>query len=355
LVKKFIQKTVILLIIAVAGFLFYKHAIKKGDVEGEKREDQTIIQKLTEFKVLEIVDGLTFDNVEKTKPYAAIYYKYHRKFELADYYQQIKKVLNDYEVNISNLEEPSSDRKERFKLSHKNHHFIELYLEPDLNTFAGQICIIVDDFGYNMNKVTKGFLELDIPLTYSIIPGHSYSKKVGKLATERGFEVIVHFPMESKKRLKGEENFILKRSHTYSEIMSRMSKAFDEIPAAAGMNNHQGSAATESRFLIQAVADFLKGEGKYFVDSRTTPKSVVVEIMENANVRVAERSIFLDYEDKMEIIYEQLNKLKEKARRDELAIGIAHNKELTLHALKTELPKLVEEGFKFVYASGVVE
>jgi len=341
--------------VAVSGFLFYKHVIKGGDIEGGKKGDQTIIQKLTEFKSLEIVEGLTFDTVMKSKPYAAIYYKYHRKFELADYHQQIKKVLNEYSVIISSLGKPSSNRKERFNLSQGNHQFAELYLEPDLNTFSGQICIIVDDFGYNMNKVTKGFLELDVPLTFSIIPGHTYSKKFGQLASQYGFEVIVHFPMESKKRLKGEENYILKRSHTYSEIMSRMSKAFNEIPTAEGMNNHQGSAATESRPIIEAVAEFLKGEGKYFVDSRTTPKSVVVEIMGNANVRVAERSVFLDYEDKMEIIYEQLNKLKEKARREGFAIGIAHNKELTLHALKTELPKLAEEGYKFVHASGVVK
>ena len=41
-------------------------------------------------------------------------------------------------------------------------------------TLKGTIWIIIDDFGYRNDDVSDGFLNLDVPLTYAVIPCHEY-------------------------------------------------------------------------------------------------------------------------------------------------------------------------------------
>ncbi len=137
---------------------------------------------------------------------------------------------------------------------------------------AGELNIIIDDFGYRNDKVSDGFLSLGANLTFAVIPGHKYSRSFAKKAFKKGYEVIVHMPMESHVSSSGEEDFILNTDMTSSEIESRMEKVITHLPQAVGMNNHQGSKATENKRVMNVVGSVLKKYGKYFVDSRTTPE-----------------------------------------------------------------------------------
>ena len=49
-------------------------------------------------------------------------------------------------------------------------------LSPEIPppTLRGTIGIIIDDFGYRNDEVSDGFLNLDVHLTYAVIPGHEY-------------------------------------------------------------------------------------------------------------------------------------------------------------------------------------
>ena len=70
----------------------------------------------------------------------------------------------------------------------------KIEIEEDVR---GNIVIIIDDFGYRDDNVSEGFLLLDANLTFAVIPGHNNSKVFAAKAKQRGFEVIVHMPMES--------------------------------------------------------------------------------------------------------------------------------------------------------------
>ena len=67
------------------------------------------------------------------------------------------------------------------------------------------------------------------------------------------------------------------------------------------------------------------------------------------------RHVFLDNENKQNIIREQLYKLVDKAESKGLAVGIGHAKINTLEVLKEEIPKLKGHGFKFQFASFAVK
>ena len=216
------------------------------------------------------------------------------------------------------------------------------------------IVLIIDDFGYRNDAVSDGFLDLDVPITCAIIPGHAQSRKFAEKATAAGQEVIIHMPMESTVETLGEDEFKIKTGMTSEEIEWRMGEVIKEIPEAVGMNNHQGSKATTDGKVMGVVASVLKRHNKYFLDSRTVSTTVGEKTMRSIGVPTGRRHVFLDNDSSMVNISTQLNELVSVARKRGMAVGIGHAKPNTLKVLKDEIPNLLAAGFQFEFASRVV-
>ena len=138
----------------------------------------------------------------------------------------------------------------------------------------GIIAIIIDDFGYRNDHISNGFLELPAKLTYAIIPGHDHSQLFSKKAYDAGYEIIVHLPMENIGKTYGEEEYVLMSYFQDDEIKSRINNAFDNLPEAIGLNNHQGSRGTADSRVMTLLAGVIKDKKKFFIDSRTTSNSL---------------------------------------------------------------------------------
>ena len=213
----------------------------------------------------------------------------------------------------------------------------------------GIIGLIIDDFGYRNDEISNGFLLLDAKLTCAIIPGHAHSRSFGRKAVENGHEVIVHMPMENLGKNKGEKEFVLKTGMDPDSVTFRVNKAFDEIPEAIGLNNHQGSKATSDSLLMNHLGSVLKKRNKFFIDSRTTSETVAEKTISSLNVSTTRRNIFLDNELDSAKITKQFMSLVNIAERDGSAIGIGHIKVETLDVLREQIPLIKEQGFKFEF------
>ena len=225
--------------------------------------------------------------------------------------------------------------------------------EP-LPPLRGIIGLIIDDFGYRNDDVSRGFLDIPAKLTFAVIPGHEHSRSFSKNAVSAGYEVIVHMPMENLGKTFGEEEFVLMNYFQDNELIRRVKEALDHIPEANGLNNHQGSRATETPRLMRILAGVLKDENKFFIDSRTTINTLAEETMRQFDVPTNRRNIFLDNELDEEKIYAQLIQLTDVAERKGIAIGIGHVKPQTLAVLKKHIPELQQKGFKFEFVSKLV-
>ena len=220
---------------------------------------------------------------------------------------------------------------------------------------ANIIVLVIDDFGYRNDSISDGFLDLPVPITCAVLPGHNQSSRFAKKAINAGKEVIVHMPMQSAITSSGEDEFKLKIGMTSEEIEWRLNEALNEIPEAVGINNHQGSKATTDGKVMAVVASVLKNKNKFFLDSRTSSKTLGENTMRSVGVPTARRHIFLDNDLSIENISKQLNKLVTVAEKKGLAIGIGHVKGNTLKVLEEEIPALVEQGFEFKFLSQVVD
>ena len=220
---------------------------------------------------------------------------------------------------------------------------------------ANIIVLVIDDFGYRNDAISDGFINLPFPITCAVLPGHSNSSPIAKKAIKAGKEVIIHMPMQSSVASSGEDGFKLKTGMTSEEIEWRLSEALSEIPEAVGINNHQGSKATSDKRVMAVVASVLKNKNKFFLDSRTSSKTVAENTMRSAGVPTARRHIFLDNDLDTEKILSQFDKLERIAEKKGLAIGIGHVKKSTLEVLQKKIPDLIEQGIEFKFLSQVVD
>ena len=233
-----------------------------------------------------------------------------------------------------------------------------VFTQPDTDIIQDAtkaIVLVIDDFGYRNDSVSDRFLNLPVPLTCAVLPGHSQSASIAKKAIKSGKEVIIHMPMESSVSMTGEDEFKLKVGMTSEEIEWRLNEALKEIPEAIGINNHQGSKATTNGKVMGVVASVLKNKNKFFLDSRTSSKTVGEKTMRSVGVLTARRHIFLDNDLNIDNISKQLDKLVVLSQKKGMAIGIGHVKANTLKVLEREIPILLERGFEFKFVSQVVD
>lgn len=223
---------------------------------------------------------------------------------------------------------------------------IRLIIRPEI--IKGRVVLIIDDFGYAFGDTERGFLNLNRAVTFSVIPGHSYSKSIAREAYRRGHPVMIHMPMEPLKYYGGEEEYMIMDGMGEPEIEYRISKAMEDLPMAEGMNNHMGSRVTGSPEMIHKIAHVLEKKNLYFVDSYTVNGTVVFKTMKAHNIRVFERNIFLDHDNTDGDIRRQIRKMARLAERKGMAVAIGHNRPLTLKVLQEMIPKLEKEGFVFI-------
>ena len=227
-------------------------------------------------------------------------------------------------------------------------------VETEKIPMRGVIGLIIDDFGYRNDHVSNGFLQLPGKLTYAIIPGHDYSQLFSKKAYDAGYEIIVHLPMENIGKTYGEEEYVLMSYFQDDEIKNRINKAFDLLPEAIGLNNHQGSRGTADSRVMTLVAGVIKEKKKFFIDSRTTNNSLAETTMRKYGVPTNKRDVFLDNELDEEKIKIQLLELADVSEEKGIAIGIGHVKPQTLNVLAKEIPVLQKKGFRFEFVSNLV-
>jgi len=225
---------------------------------------------------------------------------------------------------------------------------LEFIRDKSLTPVVGNIALIIDDFGHSFSGTAEAFLKLDIPLTVAIIPGLRHSAKIAEEAVINQKDILIHLPMEPRDEKVVDNGFTILVSQTEAEIRQRVQAAIQTLPAASGVNNHQGSKAMTDARVVQTVLDEIKRNKLFFIDSKTTPHSLGEKIAGELKIPAAARDVFLDDDEDPEQIKIQLYKLARKSRAQGTAIGIGHVKPNTLAVLQAEILPLKLLGYQFV-------
>ena len=238
---------------------------------------------------------------------------------------------------------------------HKNLRDIEIDVghKPPYFGELPVIAIVIDDMGISHAR-TKDIISLKAPLTSSFLTYSTKLKAQIDAARAAGHEIIAHVPMQPKSNLDVAPD-VLTVKMSQDEIRHNFEKMLSKFQNINGVNNHMGSLFTEQSDKLTPIMEVLDQQKLYFLDSKTSSRSVAREVAKQNNVAYAHRHVFLDNSNEVEYINRQLALTERIARRNGYAIAIGHPKKATYQALKAWLPSLKEKQIKLMPLSEIVK
>jgi polysaccharide deacetylase 2 family uncharacterized protein YibQ len=210
-----------------------------------------------------------------------------------------------------------------------------------LSEFAPRIAFIIDDIGSSISRA-QAFLDLKMPMTFSILPKLQYSDLLAEEIYQQGQEIMLHQPMEPYGHEVDPGPGALYISNRDTEIEEIIEENISQIPQATGVNNHMGSRFTSCPDKVVEALKIIKQKDLFFVDSLTSSHSQAYKMARRMNMRTAPRNVFLDTSPDIRSVRRQIRHLKQYAINHGAAIGIGHPYLSTLTALydfKQELNK----------------
>ena len=215
------------------------------------------------------------------------------------------------------------------------------------------VALIIDDLGYD-KKIAQKFAQLDVVLTFSILPHSPFRQKTIRLAESKGLEIMLHLPMEPVEYPEVDPGpGTLLTSMSADELIAQLDKNLNSLPGVKGVNNHMGSRLTAESTQLYQIFSVLKKRGLYFIDSRTSADSLCEPSARLFQIPFAQRDVFLDHDPTPEFIRNQIKELIRIARRNGQAVGILHPHATTYQILREMLPDL-QKKVHLVPASKIV-
>jgi polysaccharide deacetylase 2 family uncharacterized protein YibQ len=211
-----------------------------------------------------------------------------------------------------------------------------------------KLALVFDDFGYERGGIPREVIDLDIPLTITILPTLRYSQDVLAMAKRKQRCVLLHLPMESERKAKTDIDEVTV-GMSDKEIANLVRSDLESLPGVDGVSNHEGSLATTDMRVMKAVMNELTGRNLLFFDSLTSPKSVAYNAAVQTGLRSAQNNLFLDDNtERSDDVAARLHELVELAKKNGVAIGIGHPHPWTFEAIRDNLDYLKDAGVEFV-------
>jgi polysaccharide deacetylase 2 family uncharacterized protein YibQ len=215
------------------------------------------------------------------------------------------------------------------------------------------VAIIIDDLGYD-RKIAKKLSALDGRISFSILPHSPHQKRIARLAFENGLGIMLHLPMEPfEYPTVNPGPGTLLTSMTPDQLIRKLEENLAAVPYIEGVNNHMGSRMTAESSQMYQIFSILKKRNLFFIDSRTTSKSLCKPSARLFQIPFAQRDVFLDHFQDPDFIRKQIKELIRIAQRNGQAVGIGHPHILTYEILKEMMPEL-KKRVKLVPASEIV-
>ncbi|UTC86855.1 divergent polysaccharide deacetylase family protein [Treponema denticola] len=229
--------------------------------------------------------------------------------------------------------------------------------EPDVSAYPiqdlpelpskGKLIFVFDDAGHNLEQL-QYFLDLPFPCTIAVLPKLPNSRETARRIRAAGKELILHQPMQALNPNINPGDGAVKPGMNREEIKKIVASNVEEIGPIAGMNNHEGSLITSDEKAMEAVLELCREKNIYFLDSRTSSKSVVPQVAKKLNMNIWERAVFLDNKKDKAYMKKQIIEGLEIASQRGEAIMIGHVFTVDLAILLKEMySDLTQEGYIF--------
>jgi polysaccharide deacetylase 2 family uncharacterized protein YibQ len=209
--------------------------------------------------------------------------------------------------------------------------------EPKLLVKKPKLAIIIDDVSFAHD--VRNIKALGLNLTMAFLPPNRIHPDSAKLAAKESY-YMVHLPMEAQ-NFGRPEPITLLVDDPEEKIMERIEQIKELFPKVRYINNHTGSKFTSDEKAMNRLVYALKRKKIGFIDSRTTSKTKVPQVMKNFGLPYIGRDVFLDHDPDVNSVKRQIKRAVKIAKSHGLSVAIGHPHKKTLQALK-ESKKLLQ-------------
>lgn len=216
-----------------------------------------------------------------------------------------------------------------------------------------RLALVIDDFGYGW-EAADAFLSLRIPLSVAVLPHLPHSREQARRAAAAGFDVLLHLPMEPEGDGVPVTPDTIGPETPPAEMDRRVAAALDQFPGLVGVSNHEGSRATADEAVMERVLAAVADRRLFFLDSRTSQRSVARQVGEQLGVPVLENSLFLDNDPDPEAVKARIRQAMRLALRRGTAIAIGHVRPGTFQAILEMIPEIEGAGVELVRLSDLL-
>ena len=220
--------------------------------------------------------------------------------------------------------------------------------------FQPRIALIIDDIGFSPSRAQR-FLDLGLPITFSILPRLRYSNDLALYINKEGHDIMLHQPMEPYNSMIDPGPGALYVGDKKERVAKVLEENISSIPFAAGVNNHMGSRFTECEHEMNQALNVIRKKDLFFIDSLTSSHSIAYRTAKKLHMITAFRNIFLDNSRDESAIIRQLEKLKRHACKYGSAIGIGHPHIETARAMGKFFKGFTELDCSLVHISDILK
>lgn len=215
-----------------------------------------------------------------------------------------------------------------------------LALLSSLSADAGRLAIVIDDIGYSRDAGER-VLALPNAISIAVLPFTPHAMALARRAQAIGKDVLLHQPLESE-----DESVQAVRTLTLNmspdDIKKEVEAGLNAIPGVKGVSNHTGSRFTQDVPSMNALMSVVSARGLFFLDSRTTARTVAMRVASKWGVPALRRDVFLDHDREMDAIEAAFEQALAIANSRGYAVLIAHPHDITLKFLEKRLAGLEE-------------
>lgn len=204
-----------------------------------------------------------------------------------------------------------------------------------------KVAFVVDDVVED-NYWTERLLNFTYTLNIAIIPTRK-TKEIAEKVAQKGWEVMMHLPMESisypkdARYLVSEAIMVGMDDKEIEEILKVHLSRFGNIKVK-WINNHMGSKVTKDVDTMERIIRIFKKYNLCFLDSRTTNNTVGVKIANKVGIPSFENMLFIDHESEIEKIKQRFYQAVNIAKKKGWGVFIFHLRPNTIKVLE-ELEK----------------
>lgn len=213
-----------------------------------------------------------------------------------------------------------------------------------------KMALIIDDIGHS-RQMAHRFLEIQFPITFSILPRLPFSTPLADTIHDLGHEIMLHQPMEPNQAAIDPGPGAIYLNDSSERITRTIANNISELAHIRGANNHMGSRFTQNFSKMTTALNIVHQKGLYFVDSLTTAGSQGFTSACQLKMGTRKRDLFIDPVANPDVTFNQLCRLKRRAKLYGTALGIGHPYRETIEGLQRFISGNHHTGVELVYAS----